>query len=98
MGITAPLLPGIMPLTSAKNIARIKSMCGSTIPIEFRNMLEIYSEKPAVMREIGLNYAVYQIIDLIAKGAPGIHLYIMNRADTAAEICQRLRHVFNEYF
>lgn len=98
MGITAPLLPGIMPLTSAKNIARIKSMCGSTIPIEFRNMLEIYSEKPDVMREIGLNYAVYQIIDLIAKGAPGIHLYIMNRADTAAEICQRLRHVFNEYF
>ncbi len=98
LGITVPIIPGIMPLVSAKNIARIKSMCGSTVPLDFRNMIETYSSNPAVMREIGLNYAVYQIIDLIAKGAPGIHLYIMNRADTAAEICGRLRSVFNELF
>ena len=73
-------------------------MCGSTIPIEFRNMIEIYASRPAVMREIGLNYAVYQIIDLIAKGAPGVHLYIMNHADVAAEICGRLQNVFRELF
>ena len=73
-------------------------MCGSTIPLEFRNMIEIYSEKPSVMEEIGLNYAVYQIIDLIAKGAPGIHLYIMNNADIAKEIHCRLRRVFSELF
>ena len=73
-------------------------MCGSTVPLDFRNMIETYSQSPAVMREIGLNYAVYQIIDLIAKGAPGIHLYIMNKADTAVEIYERLREVFNELF
>lgn len=98
LGITVPIIPGIMPLVSAKNIAGIKSMCGSTIPLDFRNMIETYSQNPTVMREIGLNYAVYQIIDLIAKGAPGIHLYIMNRADTAVKIYERLKNVFNELF
>ena len=97
-GVTIPIIPGIMPLVNPKNIARIKSMCGSTIPLDFRNMIETYSDDPSVMREIGINYAVYQIIDLIAKGAPGIHLYIMNRADTAAEIYGRLKNVFSELF
>ena len=97
-GVTIPIIPGIMPLVNPKNIARIKSMCGSTIPLDFRNMIETYSDNPAVMREIGINYAVYQIIDLIAKGAPGIHLYIMNRSDTAAEIYGRLKNVFTELF
>ncbi len=98
VGIKSPIIPGIMPLTNSKNIKRIMTMCGSTIPLEFRNMIEIYSEKPSVMEEIGLNYAVYQIIDLIAKGAPGIHLYIMNNADIAKEIHCRLRRVFSELF
>lgn len=98
IGITSPIIPGIMPITNPKNIARIKSMCGSTIPIELRNMLEIYSNSPSLMREAGINYAVYQIMDLIAKGAPGVHLYIMNRADTALEIYDRLHNFFNELF
>lgn len=98
LGVKSPIIPGIMPLVSAKNIKRIKEMCGSTIPLEFRNMVEIYSGQPNVMREIGLNYAVYQIIDLIAKGAPGVHLYTMNKADTAIEICKRLENVFRELF
>lgn len=98
IGITVPIIAGIMPLVNAKNIRKIKDMCGSAIPIEFRNMIEIYSSRPAVMREIGLNYAVYQIIDLIAKGAQGIHLYIMNHVDTAAEICGRLQNVLRELF
>lgn len=98
IGITAPIIPGIMPLTSVKNIGRIKSMCGSTIPLELRNMIEVYSQKPEAMREVGVNYAVYQICDLIAKGAPGIHIYTMNRPDTAAEICKRLKSVLDGFF
>ncbi len=98
VGVTAPIIPGIMPLVKASNINRIKAMCGSTIPLEFRNMIETYRDKPAVLEEIGINYAVYQMIDLIAKGAPGVHLYIMNRADVAREIKARMRSVFDEYF
>ncbi len=98
IGITSPIIPGIMPITNPKNIARIKSMCGSTIPIELRNMLEMYSGNPSLMREAGINYAVYQIMDLIAKGAPGVHLCIMNHADIALEIYDRLHNFFNELF
>lgn len=98
IGISAPIIPGIMPLVNPKNIRRIKEMCGSAIPLEFRNMIEIYASRPAVMEEIGYNYAVYQIIDLIAKGAPGIHLYVMNSARTAKAICSRLEKVFHELF
>ena len=98
IGVTAPILPGIMPIVNPKNIRRIKEMCGSTIPLELRNMIEIYASRPAVMEEIGYNYAVYQIIDLIAKGAPGVHLYVMNNPKTAKAICSRLERVLDELF
>ena len=86
IGIVSPIIPGIMPLVNPKNIRRIKEMCGSAIPLNFRNMIEIYAEHPAVMEEIGLNYAVYQIIDLIAMGAPGGHLDGMNNGNTALAV------------
>lgn len=98
IGIQSPIIPGIMPLVNPKNIRRIKEMCGSAIPLNFRNMIEIYAEHPAVMEEIGLNYAVYQIIDLIAMGAPGVHLYVMNNANTARAVRSRLEKVFDELF
>ena len=98
MGIKSPIIPGIMPLISPKSIARTKSMCGSTIPLNYRNMLEFYQDKPKAFKELGYNYAVYQIMDLLAKGAPGIHLYVMNNVDTAKEIIRRLENVIKEYF
>ena len=98
IGIKSPIIPGIMPLVSPKSIARTKSMCGSTIPLNYRNMLEFYQDKPESFKELGYNYAVYQIMDLIAKGAPGIHLYVMNNVKTANEIVRRLSNVIKEYF
>ena len=98
MGITSPIIPGIMPLISPKSIQRTKSMCGSTIPLNYRNMLEFYQDKPEAFKELGYNYAVYQIMDLLAKGAPGIHLYVMNNAKCANEIVRRLENVIKEYF
>ena len=98
MGITIPIIPGVMPITSISNIDRIKTLCGATIPLDFRNMLEKYRNNPKVLREIGINYAVYQISDLIAKGAPGIHLYIMNKFSIAKEVCERLTNTLNELF
>ena len=61
-------------------------------------MIEVYSQSPAAMREVGINYAAYQITDLIAKGAPGVHIYTMNRAENAVEICNRISSVINEFF
>lgn len=98
MGINSPIIPGIMPLVSSKNIKRIKSMCGSAIPLSFRNMIEIYKDNDSLLEEIGINYAVYQIIDLLAMGAPGVHIYIMNNIGIAEKIYMRLEHVFKEFF
>ena len=98
IGIKSPIIPGIMPLVSPKSIPSIKMMCGASIPLTFRNMLEVYKDNPLLLEEFGINYAVYQIIDLIAKGAPGIHLYIMNRASIAKKIYMRLENVFKELF
>lgn len=64
--IKSPIIPGIMTLTSHKSISRTKS---STIPLNYRNMLEFYSNKPRDFKELGYNYAVYQIIDLLVKGS-----------------------------
>ena len=98
LGIKSPIIPGVMPMLNPKSIKRTQEMCGSTIPLNFRNQLEFYKDNPVVFREIGLNYAVAQIQDLIAKGAPGIHLYVMNNAQTAKEIYERLENVFKELF
>jgi len=98
LDIKSPIIPGIMPLVSSKNINRIKNMCGSAIPLSFRNMLEIYKDNPLLMEEIGINYAVYQIIDLLAMGAPGVHIYIMNNPKIAEKIYMRLENVFKEFF
>ena len=98
IGIKSPIIPGIMPLTSPKSISKTKSMCGSTIPLNYRNMLEFYMDKPKAFKELGYNYAVYQIMDLLAKGAPGIHLYVMNNVNTAKEVLKRLENVIDEYF
>ena len=98
IGIKSPIIPGVMPLLNPKSIKRTQDMCGSTIPLNFRNQLEFYKDKPELFKEIGLNYAVAQIQDLIAKGAPGIHLYVMNNANTAKELYERLKNVFKELF
>lgn len=98
IGINSPIIPGIMPLVNSKNIKRIKNMCGSAIPLSFRNMIEIYKDNELLMEEIGINYAVYQIIDLLAMGAPGVHIYIMNNAKIAEKIYMRLENVFKEFF
>ena len=98
IGIKSPIIPGIMPIINPKNIKRTKEMCGSTIPLNFRNMLEFYKDDPKIFKEIGINYAVYQIEDLIAKGAPGVHLYIMNNSNTAKLLYERLENVFKKLF
>lgn len=73
-------------------------MCGAAIPLDFRSMLEMYQDDENLLHEIGLNFACYQIMDLIARGAPGIHIYMMNNAQIAESIHSRLENVFGKLF
>jgi methylenetetrahydrofolate reductase (NADPH) len=82
-GIKIPILPGIMPVLSLKQIKRFTEMCGATLPPQLIKRLEAAGEHPEVVEALGIEWALTQIRDLLAHGAPGYHLYIMNRAKSA---------------
>ena len=84
--IDKPLVAGIMPVTNAKQIKKITSLCSCTIPKKFLKILEKYEDNPAALKEAGLAYAIEQIIDLIASDINGIHIYTMNKPETAKKI------------
>jgi methylenetetrahydrofolate reductase (NADPH) len=89
-GITIPIVPGIMPVLSLKQIRRFTEMCGATLPEKLTKRLESAGEAPEIVESVGNDWAVTQIRDLLAQGAPGYHLYIMNRAKSALALAAGL--------
>jgi len=89
-GITVPIVPGIMPVLSLKQIQRFTAMCGATLPRSLITRLEVAAENTEVVEMVGLDWALTQIRDLLAHGAPGYHLYIMNRAKSALALAAGL--------
>lgn len=96
MGITIPIIPGIMPLTSATMFNRIMHMAGASIPFELRVLFDRFQNDKEAMYEIGIAFSVNQIIELLANDADGIHIYTMNNARVAADIYQRIHHVIEK--
>jgi methylenetetrahydrofolate reductase (NADPH) len=86
LGITCPIVPGIMPVYNAKQIKRIMTLCGASMPADLLFMTDKYGDSPDDLRKAGIDYAVRQIQDLLANGADGIHLEPMNKPDLAREI------------
>ena len=82
-GITVPIVPGIMPVLSLKQIQRFTQMCGATLPQQLITRLEVAADNADVLETIGIDWALTQIRGLLANGAPGYHLYILNRAKGA---------------
>lgn len=89
LGITVPILAGIMPVINGKQLLRIAKMSGCTIPYELSAMIERFNGHQEAMQEVGVNFATSQIVDLVANGVDGIHLYTMNRAYVAKDILAR---------
>ncbi|MBQ7614158.1 MAG: methylenetetrahydrofolate reductase [Butyrivibrio sp.] len=89
-GIEVPVVPGIMPITNAKQVARSVSLSGSTIPQKMKIMVDRFADDPEKMKEAGIIYASDQIIDLIANGVSHIHVYSMNKPEIAAGIMRNL--------
>jgi methylenetetrahydrofolate reductase (NADPH) len=89
-GITVPIVPGIMPVLSLKQIQRFTTMCGASLPAKLITRLEAGAENSEVVETIGIDWALTQIRDLIAQGAPGYHLYILNRAKGALALAAGL--------
>jgi methylenetetrahydrofolate reductase (NADPH) len=89
-GITIPIVPGIMPVLSLKQIQRFTAMCGSTLPPQLTRRLEVAADNPDVVEIMGIDWALGQIRGLLATGAPGYHLYILNRAKAALALAAGL--------
>lgn len=88
--ITVPVLAGIMPVTNKKQIQRITALSSAALPPRFLTILDRFGEHNGAMEQAGIAYATEQIIDLIANGVRGVHLYTMNRPDIARRIMGNL--------
>jgi methylenetetrahydrofolate reductase (NADPH) len=90
-GIEVPILPGIMPITNVSQIKRITGQCGATIPDGLLTELEARSDDPESVAEFGVAYASLQCAELLARGAPGIHFYTLNRSPATRAIVSALK-------
>ncbi len=90
-GINVPIEAGIMPVTNKKQIERMVSMCGASLPAKFSKVMQRYENNPEALRDAGIAYAVDQIVDLISSGVDGIHLYTMNNPYVARKISESVR-------
>ena len=92
-GITVPIIPGIMPITNAKQMKRSIQMSGCYIPQRFKSLLDTFGSSPAAMKQAGIAYATDQIIDLYANGIKNVHVYTMNNPDVAQKIQSNLSDI-----
>ncbi len=93
-GIDVPIEAGIMPVTNKKQIERMVSLCGASLPSKFTKMMSRYEYKPEALRDAGIAYAVDQIVDLVSQGVDGVHLYTMNNPYIAKRIKESVKSLF----
>lgn len=91
-GIDKPIIPGVLPILNLASVKRILSLCGATIPAEYLARLEAANDQggAGAVRELGVEFAREQCRDLIARGAPGVHLYTLNKAQACLDIVSGL--------
>ena len=92
-GITVPVIPGIMPITNAKQVARAIKLSGSFMPQRFKSLVDKFGYSPEAMKQAGIAYATDQIIDLFANGITNVHVYSMNSPDVARKIQNNLSEI-----
>ena len=91
LGIEAPIIPGIMPITNYAQLKRFTEMCGASIPAALRAELESRADDPDAVADFGVAYATLQCADLLANGAPGVHFYTLNKSPATRAILSALR-------
>jgi methylenetetrahydrofolate reductase (NADPH) len=90
-GIQVPIVPGIMPITNVDQVERFTSMCGATIPAELKARLDRVRDDPGAAMATGIEHAIRQCRDLLARGAPGVHFYTLNKSHATRSILAALR-------
>ncbi len=91
IGVDVPIIPGIWPITNSSQIKRVTEMCGAKIPDRLLQELELRGDQPDAVADLGVAYATLQCSELLARGAPGIHFYTLNRSPATRAILAALR-------
>ena len=91
-GMEKPIIPGILPVLSTKQIQRFTAMCGASIPDAMMNGLNALSEDDSAATEYGIEYAVKQCEGLIQAGVPGLHFYCLNKSYSTTQVVKALGH------
>jgi methylenetetrahydrofolate reductase (NADPH) len=89
-GVSVPIVPGIMPITNYESIARMTAMSGARIPQRLLAELEARSDQPEAVAELGVAFTALQCNDLLARGAPGLHFYTLNRSPATRAVVSAL--------
>ncbi|HNY85134.1 MAG TPA: methylenetetrahydrofolate reductase [NAD(P)H] [Candidatus Hydrogenedentes bacterium] len=89
-GISAPIVPGILPVTNLAQIRRLTAMCGAHLPGRLLRRLEVHQDDEEGQYAVGVYHAARQAEELIAGGAPGMHFYVLNKSRAALLICRAL--------
>jgi len=89
-GASAPIVPGVMPVTNVRQVERMAQMSGTSIPIELADRLQTVADDPEQVRQVGVDHATELCRALLDAGAPGIHFYTMNKAAATLEVCANL--------
>ena len=92
LAIKVPIIPGIMPILNVAQIKRITSMCGAALPPGLANRLEAAQDDKDAQFKIGVDFAIGQCQDLLERGVPGIHFYVLNRSQACETILTTLGH------
>ena len=90
VGISVPIVPGVLPVLSAPQIRRFTALCGAKIPAKLEAELNRLGDDDDAVRQMGADYAARQVEELWAAGVPGVHFYVLNRAWSVAQILNRL--------
>jgi len=90
-GITIPIVPGIMPITNVAQVERFTKMCGATIPEPLLDRLRGHQDDPAAVMADGIEHAITQALELLERGAPGLHFYTLNKSNATRSILAALR-------
>lgn len=92
-GITVPVVPGIMPITSARQVERARNLSGAFLPQRFLSLVDAFGGSDGAMEAAGVVYAADQIIDLYANGISHVHVYTMNKPAVARAILRQLKGI-----
>ena len=90
LGLSVPVVPGILPITNAVQLMRFSDACGAEIPRWIRLRLQSYGDDLASIKAFGLDVVTDLCEQLLAGGAPGLHFYTMNQSAPTLDICKRL--------